>query len=1015
MNIAEFAIEKKVVTIVLTVVTIGAGFQSFGGLARLEDPEFTIKQALVITPYPGASPQEVEEEVTDKIEIAVQQLNQLKRIKESRSERGKSTVQVEIRDKYDKTGLPQVWDELRRKVADVQKDLPPGAGPSLVIDDFGDVWGVFITIVGDEYSYAELRAFAKFLRRELTLVKDVAKVKLFGERKEVIYVELMRERLAQLGISPMAIGDELHAKNVVVDSGRVEFGSELIAIEPTGSLETIEAFESILLTGEDSDRQIFLRDVAHVRRGYQEPPTELIRYDGRVAIGLGVSTVSGGNVVEMGDALVKRWQELQVFIPAGVEIGLVSVQSTAVTLAIDAFVISLLQAVAIVVVVLLFFMGLRSGLLIGFVLFLTICATFIFMGPWGVALERISLGALIISLGMLVDNAIVIVDGMLVRIEAGEDSKEAASAVVSQNAAPLFGATVVAVLAFAAIGTSQDSTGEFCRSLFQVVFLALMLSWVTAVTVTPLLGVMFLKPPEKKAGDTPKDPYGGAFYTVFRSVLGYCIRFRYATLGVVIALFATSMVGFGYLDQSFFPNSTRPQFMIDFWLPQGTRIEQTQKEVQKAEGYLLALPESTHVTSVIGTGAMRFLVTYTAEKANSAYAQLLVDVEDYTVIDELMQRTERELGDLFPNAMVMAKKFRLGPGEGGMIQVRVTGEDPQELRRLASEIMTIERAEPTAKGIRIDWRQPVKLLVPKISDDIANLNGITRPDIADTLRIGFEGLRVGVYRESDELLPIIVRAPVEEREDVTNVRNLQIWSPAGQTFIPIRQVISGFDTVFEDTVVMRRDRKRTITVHSDPVSGPQGVVLARLMPKIDEIELPPGYFIEYGGEYESSGDAQAGLSSTIPLFLMLMVLTVIMLFNALRQPLIIWLCVPLAVIGVTWGLLATGQPFGFMALLGFMSLAGMLIKNAIVLIEQIDHEVASGDDPFTGIIEAAVSRLRPVAMAAVTTVLGMIPLLTDAFFIAMAVTIMAGLTFATNLTMLVVPVLYATFFRVPNP
>jgi multidrug efflux pump subunit AcrB len=1017
MKIAETAIRLRVITLTLTVVTIGAGLMAYESLSRLEDPEFTIKQALVITPYPGASPYEVEEEVTDKIEQAAQQLGQLKRIKESRSERGKSTVTIEIKDKYDKATLPQVWDELRRKISDVQKDLPPGAGPSLVIDDFGDVWGVFIVLYGDEYSHRELYDLAKFLRRELTLVQDVAKVQIFANIREVVYIEINRDRMSQLGIPPEAIAKELRAKNIVSDAGKVDFGAERISVEPTGNLETVEAFESILLTG-GGERQIFLGDVATVRRGYEEPPEAMVFYDGAPAIGLGISTVSGGNVVVMGEALEKRANELSQFFPSGVDIGVVSLQSSAVVVAIDNFVVSLYQAVLIVVVVLLFFMGLRSGILIGFVLFLTICGTFIVMQPWGVALERISLGALIISLGMLVDNAIVIVDGFLVRAARGEKPEQAAQDVVSQNAMPLLGATVVAVLAFAAIGTSQDSTGEFCRSLFQVVFASLMLSWVTAVTVTPLLCVMFLSPKEEKAGvggvgKPAEDEYGGAGYGLYRSALLFCLRFRGATIAVVLALFAVSLYGFGYVDRSFFPNSTRPQFMVDFWLPQGTRIQETSAESRKVEEYLKGVEGVTHVTSVLGQGAMRFLVTYESEKANSAYVQFLVDVEDYNEIDSIMSEVEAHLKEAFPGARAAGKKFRLGPGDGGKIQIRATGDDPAELRRIASEIETIMFEDGGAKGIRIDWRDPVKRIVPRIAEEQANLNGITRPQLADNLRIGFEGLQVGVYREHDELLPIIVRAPEEERGDVASMQNLQIWSNAAQLYIPIRQVISGFDTVFEDTNVMRRNRKRTITVHCDEVSGTASVLQTRLMARVDEITLPPGYKIEKGGEWESSNDAQQGLAATIPVFLLLMVLVVIGLFNALRQPLIIWLCVPLAIIGVTWGLLATKQPFGFMALLGFMSLSGMLIKNAIVLIDQIDLEVREGKDSFDAIVDSGVSRLRPVAMAALTTVLGMIPLLSDAFFVAMAVTIMAGLTFATLLTMILVPVLYATLFRIP--
>jgi multidrug efflux pump subunit AcrB len=1011
MKLAEFSIENRVLTLVLTFVMLGAGVSAFQGLSRLEDPEFTIKDALVITPYPGASAAEVEAEVTDTIELAAQTLGQLKEL-ESKSDRGLSTVTVSIKDKYDRATLPQVWDELRRKIGDAQADLPPGAGPSLVVDDYGDVFGVFIAIFGDEYSYAELKDFVDLLRRELLLVEDVAKIDSYGERVEAIYVAPNRDRMSQLGIPPSAIVDELRQKNEAASGGRVEVGPEFISIVPTGLIDSVEDFESLLITP-GSAQQVYLRDVAEVSRGYVEPPNNLLRFDGKVAIGLGISTVSGGNVVTMGEALKQRFVELRPVTPLGIEIGLISVQSDAVSQAIDGFVISLLEAVAIVIVVLLFFMGLRSGLLIGFVLALTICGTFIFMGPMGVALERISLGALIIALGMLVDNAIVVVDGVLIRLQKGEDAKQAACAVVAQSAIPLLGATVIAILAFAAIGTSDDSTGEFCRSLYQVVLVSLGLSWVTAVTVTPLLCVMFLKPPA--AGAAEQDPYSGSFYRSYIGFLKVCIRRRWATIAAVVAMFAAAIVGFGSVQQMFFPPSTRPQFMVDFWMPQGIHIDATTRKVEVVEQYLLEQAGVTHVTSLIGKGGLRFLLTYTPEKNNPAYAQLLVDVDDTSRIDALAPAIEAHLADRHPDALAFVSKFELGPGANGKIRARFDGPDPAVLRELASRAQALMYADGNARGIRNDWRQRVKLIEPVLAEEQANLNGITRTDVARTLREGFEGERVGVYRERNLLLPIILRAQAEQRSDVASIRSAQIWSPAAQAMIPLSQVVSGFETRFEDEIIMRRDRKPTITVFCDPIAGPASELFERLRPEIEAIPLPTDYTLEWGGEYEDTKNAQGPLLASLPTFVLVMLIVTIALFNSLRQPAIIWLCVPLALIGVTVGLLLTGQPFGFMALLGFLSLMGMLIKNAVVLIDEINLQISEGKALIDAIVDSGASRLRPVAMAASTTALGMIPLLMDAFFVSMAVTIIFGLLFATLLTMVVVPVLYAIFFEAPDP
>jgi len=1012
MNLAAFALRNRVTTMVLTVVLMIGGINSYNHLSRLEDPEFTIKEALVVTPYPGASAAEVETEVSDTIELAVQQLGQLMEV-ESRSVRGLSTVTVRIKKKYRREQLPQVWDELRRKVGDVQDQLPPGAGPSEVNDDYGDVWGVFVALYGAEYSYAELKETAKLLRRELSLVKDVAKVELWGQRTEAVYVVPDRDRMSQLGVQPAQISRNLRDKNIVVDAGRAEVGTEFIAISPTGTFGSVQDFENLLISGEDSDRQIYLRDVARVQRGYVDPQDRVLRYDGNLAIGIGISTVSGGNVVTMGEAIGARLRELGADIPLGIEFGLVSVQSQAVVTAIDGFLNSLMQAVVIVVVVLLIFMGLRSGLIIGFILALTIVGTFIFMGSWDVALERISLGALIIALGMLVDNAIVVVDGMLVRIAQGEKPEDAAQSVVAQTALPLLGATAVAIMAFGAIGLSDDSTGEFCKSLFQVVLISLSLSWVTAVTVTPLLCVVFLKPP--KPGQAESDAYAGGLYRFYRSLLRGAIRARWLTVAIVLIAFGASLWGFRYVDQSFFPNSTRPQFMVDFWMPQGTHIDDTLQAAESVEQYLLGVDGVSHVTTLAGAGGLRFLLTYAPEKVNSAYAQFLVDVDDYRNIDSLIPAIEQHLADDYPDALAYGKKFLLGPGEGGKIQIRFSGPDPSVLRELAAQAETILRADGDAKAIRIDWREPVKVIEPVLAEAEANLAGITREDIARTIRAGFEGEATGVYREADELLPITVRAAAAERSDIGSIQNLQVWAPAAGQYVPLRQVVSNFDTVFQDAILQRLNRKLTITIHADPIEGQASTLLERVRPQVEALPLGRDYQLQWWGEYKSSKEGQQGIAASVPFFFVSMVLIVIALFNALRQPLIIWLTVPLALIGVTAGLLLTKQPFGFMALLGFMSLSGMLIKNAVVLIDEIEVQKRGDKGLFDAIVDSGVSRLRPVSMAALTTALGLIPLLLDAFFVSMAVTIIFGLMVATLLTMVVVPVLYAIFFRVPFP
>ncbi len=986
------------------------GTLAFQGMGRLEDPEFTIKDAQVFTPYPGATASEVEEEVTDRIELAAQQLGQLKEV-ESQSLRGMSIVTVRIKDKYDKNGLPQVWDELRRKIGDAQRQLPPGAGPSVVNDDFGDVWGIFVAVYGDEYSMAELREVGKLLRRELLLVKDVAKVQFWGELEEVVYVEPQPERMSQLGIPPDSLLSALRDKNIVTDSGRVHVGSEYISVDTTGTFASVEDIEELLIRG-SAEEQIYLKDIADVRRGYEDAPNQVLTYDGHRALGFGISTTPGGNVVTMGEAVGRRTREILDQVPLGIEFGVVSLQSQAVTQAIDGFVVSLVEAVVIVIAVLVIFMGLRSSLVIGFILVLTIMASFLILKPWGVALERISLGALIIALGMLVDNAIVVVDGILVRVQEGQDAETAATEVVAQTSMPLLGATAVAIMAFASIGTSQDATGEFCRSLFQVVFVSLGLSWVTAVTTTPVLGAMFLNTPPKPGSADAGD---GAFLRGYKAVLAGCIRFRWVTVAIVVGLFGLSMYGFRFVDKSFFPDSTRSQILVDMWLPQGTHIDDTMVEAAKLEEYLRSQDGVTHMTTVGGAGAMRFLLTYAPEKPNSAYAQFLVDIDSLEVVDPLIEKVEAQAPAIVPAALVYGRRFIMGPGDGGKIQARFGGPDADKLRELADATEAILAADGGAKSIRTDWRQPTKNIRAVLDEEAANAAGITSQDVAGTILRSFDGMRAGVYREGDDLLPIVVRAPEERRSDVATIGDLQVWSPVAGKAIPIRQVVERFETDFENQILARLNRTRTITVHADPVAGPSSRVLERIRPAVEALELPPGYSLAWWGEYKKSSDGQKGITASLPMFLALMVLTVVALFNNLRQPAIIWLCVPLALIGVTAGLLVTAQPFGFMALLGFLSLSGMLIKNAIVLIDEINVQLATGKEAYAAVVDSAASRLRPVAMAASTTALGMIPLLADAFFVAMAVTIIAGLVFATVITMVLVPVLYSIFYRVSAP
>ncbi len=1015
MSIAEYAIQKKTVTWVMTFVLLIGGVFAFSGLSRLEDPAFSIKDAVVVTAYPGASAEEVERQVTDIIETEIQRLGQLKRIK-SISKPGLSTITVSIQDKYDSTTLPAVWEQLRRKINDVQSKLPAGVSKPKVIDDFGDVFGILFAITGDGYTYKEIYEFTKLLRRELLLVVGVAKIDLWGVQKEAIYVEFSNSKLSQLGISPNEIQRALSEKNKVVSAGHVLVGEEYLRIDTTGSVDAIEDIENLILRkgdAKDGSKLLYLKDVASVRREYVAPAGKILHLNGQSAISLGASVVEGGNVVDMGFALQARLDEIMAETPVGIEIHPISMQHESVVQSIENFIVSLEQAVGIVIVVLLMFMGLRSGLIIGAVLLVTVVGTFILMDLQDVALQRISLGALVIALGMLVDNAIVVTEGMLVRIQAGEDRIKSARDVVAQTMWPLLGATVIAILAFAAIGVSQDSTGEFCRSLYQVMLFSLGLSWVTAITITPLFCVAFL--PGPKPGDPPVDgseAYSGAVFVAYRKFLSACLNFRWVTLTLMVALLASSIWGFLQLKGSFFPASTMTKYMLHYWLPQGTDVRTTEADIKIIEQSLLKDERIESVASFIGQGASRFILTYTPEKDYSSYAMVLVTVKDYADIPDLMKANEQYVAENFPNAMPKLQKFALGPSPTNSVEARFSGPDPVVLRGLSQQAKAVFRAAE-GKVIKDDWREEVKKVRPVFSESRANYAGVTRGDLNTALAAFNDGVNLGTYREGDELLPIYWRAIPAERSDVSQIQNIQLYSSGTGRAVPIGQVVSSFDTVWENSLIHRRDRKRTITVGAEPADEfLPSELFKEIRAEIEAIHVPDGYTMEWGGEYESSSDAQTALAGGIPVSIAMMVLISIFLFNNLRMPLIIWLTVPLAIIGVAWGLLGTGQSFGFMPLLGFLSLVGMLIKNAIVLLDEISINLSQGKEPWFAILDSSVSRARPVMMAAGTTVLGMIPLLADDFFIGMAVTIMAGLTFASILTLIVVPVLYAVFYRV---
>lgn len=1016
MKLTDYAIENKVFSWMMTFLLLAGGIYAYMNLGRLEDPEFTIKEAVIVTAYPGASPLEVEEEVTLPVETALQQLPYVKHIT-SISSSGLSQVTVEMKEKYRSAELRQIWDEMRRKIHDMESSLPSGSYPPIINDDFGDVYGIYMAITGDGYSHQELSDYADFLRRELVLVDGVGKVTIEGTLQKQIILEISRAKLAAHNISVASLTALLQNQNIVSDAGSIRVGSEYIRISSTGDYSSVDQIRDILL-GQAGGDVVYLSDIADVKIDYADPPSHVYRFNGKPALTVGISFADGVNVTEVGDLVSQRLQQLESGRPVGVELNTIYNQPEQVTASIDDFLINLGESIIIVIVVLLVTMGLRSGILMSVILLLTICGTLMVMKLIGMPLHRVSLGSMILALGMLVDNAIVITDGILVGLKQGLSKVKAAHRIVTQTVWPLFGATAISIVAFAPIGLSPDSTGEYAGALFWVLMISLTISWILAITLTPFLAsVMFSESEVQQGeGDEAIDPYKGFVYQIYKALLLFSLRWRWMTMIIMAGAMAAAIYGFGFVGQSFFPTSKLPMLTVDYWLPQGSDIRATMDDMDRLEAIMKKNDKIKQITSTIGAGAQRFMLTYKAERTYPNYGQFIVEVKNFDDIKDVRQWLDKELSEAAPYAFVKTSRFELGPAAGAKINARITGSNPVVLRQLANEVVDIYRNDPDAVNIRHDWQERTKVLRPQFAEAEARRLGITKADIDRAILLNVHGLTIATARDGSDMLPIIIRPPLSERSSVDQLGDIQVYSSVLSRYVSIDQVVKFIDLAWEDPLIMRRDRKRTIQVWADVDPNAKITSLAlfeRLRGKVEALELPQGYELSWGGEYENQTKATEAVFANVPLGVLVMFAITVMLFNSIKQTLVVWMTVPLAIIGVTVGLLLFNLPFSFTALIGFLSLSGMLLKNGIVLIEEIkrlnEEDSLSIHDSIT---RAAVSRLRPVTMAALTTVLGLVPLVTDIFFNSLAVTIMFGLAAATVLTLIVVPVLFAIFYGV---
>lgn len=1015
MNIAQFALEKRVLMYLLMVVLLAGGYTGFMNLGRLEDPAFTISDVQIITSYPGANAIEVEQEVSEILENVIQKIKQIDRVS-SESSKGRSIITATYQAGFSSEEYRQLYDELRKKINDAQGLLPPGAGQSIVNDDFGDVYGIFYAVTGLGFSERELFQFSEQLQKELVLVPGIAKVELWGMPREIIYVEIPSSRMDEMNLSSDTLASLIGDQNQVVDAGDVNLGEERAIFAVTGDFSTVESIGNILIPSQDGgftgDTQITLDNIAQIYRGYEEPLQKLMRYNGKRGIGLALSANTEENVVEIGKRVSKVIDSIKEQTPIGIEVETIFDQPSIVEQSVNNFLLSLVQSVAIVVALLLIFMGVQSGVIIGFMLLLIISGTLLFMYVFQITLQRISLGALIIAMGMLVDNSIVITEGILVRMNKGEDPAEASGKVVSQTIWPLFGATLVAIFAFAAVGMSPDGTGEFTKTLFYVVIISLLLSWFLAITINPLLCVKFMK---AKISDNPEGVEEGKLTLKFKEILRWSLQRKGLVAMITVGFLVLAGFGFTTLAPGFFPASSQPQFMVDYLMPEGTDISTTSRDIAEIEEYLMdkeQFPDIQKVMTFIGSSPPRFQLTFAPEKPSSRLGQFLIEVENPDSIAYLIPEIQSYMDDRYPQAMSQAYRFMVGPGGKGVIQARFSGPDPTVLRQLSEQAKDIYRDTGNAVSIRDDWGERAKVSRVVLNETEAKRVGISRPQVNTALLQAFRGRTVGIFREDDKQIPVVFRPPGIERLETSSARDIKVWSPTLGTGIYLRQISHRFESVMEDTKIQRRNRRRTITVQCDPITGTGGQLYNEISPKVEAMELPPGYTLEWGGEAENSSKASEGIGQTFPLAFIAMFMTIIVLWNKVRQPIIIFLSIPLSIIGLVLGLMITGFPFSFMAIMGTLALFGMVIKNAIVMVDEIDLTWKNGGDRFQGIIDASATRVRPVMMAALSTVLGMVPLLADTFFQGMAVVIMGGLTVASVVTLIVTPVLYAIFFNV---
>ena len=1067
-NLSKWALLHPALTRYLMVVLMLLGFAAYFQLGQDEDPPFAFRVMVVRTLWPGATAQQVAEQVTDKVERTLQEVPYADKIR-SYSKPGESTVIFQLKDSSRAADVPNLWYVVRKKIGDVRHTLPQGALGPFFNDDFGDVYGVIYALESDGFSNAEVKAIADNVRQELLRVQDVNKVELFGVQEEKVYLEVSQKRLSQLGLDMSQVLGQLGQQNAVEGAGTVQTPLDVLQVRVGGQFESVEQLKSMPVRGANGN-QLRLDDIANIKRGYEDPAQVKVRHQGRDVIALGVSMAKGGDIIVLGKALKVATDRLSAQLPAGMKLVQVQDQPSAVAKSVNEFVSVLFEAIVIVLAVSFvslgfhrragdhpfwkrYYIDMRPGLVVGITIPLVLAVTFLGMYYWGIGLHKISLGSLIISLGLLVDDAIIAVEMMVRKMEEGYDKVRAATFAYEITAMPMLTGTLITAAGFLPIGLAKSVTGEYTFAIFAVTVLALVLSWIVSVYFVPYLGTVFLKTPAHikvlpplegaivtapkgqqafdqtvrfnatgrmaapAAGNQPHESFDSGFYNVFRKTVNWCVKYRWITIGLMLLTFALGIVGMGKVQQQFFPDSSRPEILLDIWFPEGTSFAANEQVTKRLEKRLMQEEGVTSVTTWVGSGVPRFYLPLEVIFPQTNVSQYIVLPKDLKVRETLRVRLPEILAQDFPEVRGRVKVLPNGPPVAYPVQFRVIGLDPAALRQRADEVKAILIESPNTRGVNDNWNEFVKVLKLEVDQSKARALGVTSQSIAQASRVILAGTPVGQFREGEKLIDIVLRQPVEERSAITDIANAYLPTASGRT-IPLLQIARP-TFGWEPGVMWRENRDYAITVQSDIAEGLQGAtVTTELLPKLKALEAKwqqlgyAGYRIEIAGAVEESSKGSASIAAGVPIMLFITFTLLMLQLHSFSRAVLVFLTGPMGIAGVAGALLLLDRPFGFVALLGVIALMGMIQRNSVILIDQIEQDRAAGVATWDAIVESAVRRLRPIVLTAAAAVLAMIPLSRSVFWGPMAVAIMGGLIVATVLTLLALPAMYAAWFRV---